>query len=64
MSEVSEFLSLNEAASLLGVTKDTLRARITAGELPAYQIGSWGKFRIARSDLQRLLRPVETEIAK
>jgi excisionase family DNA binding protein len=37
-----EYLSINQAAELLGVSPDTIRRRVDAGELPATQLGGPG----------------------
>lgn len=51
------FISLTQAADMLGVSVPTLRRRIAAGELPAYRTGR-RIIRIKISDLDRLLRRV------
>lgn len=37
---MSEYLSINEAAELLGVTTKSIRRWIADGTLPAYRVGS------------------------
>jgi excisionase family DNA binding protein len=54
-----ELLHVKEAASLLGCSSDTVRRAIANGELPAVTLGSHGRYRIRRQDLEQFLRPVE-----
>ncbi|MEA5117287.1 MAG: excisionase family DNA-binding protein [Propionicimonas sp.] len=52
-----EWVSLQQAAGLHGVSVDTLRRRIREGRLPAYRFGDrLIKVRIA--DLDNLFRPI------
>jgi excisionase family DNA binding protein len=51
-----EFLTVNEAADLLGVTHQTVRRKIAQGELPAVQLGGPGShIRIPRDALSMWL---------
>lgn len=51
------FISLNEAAEVLGISVRTLRRRIAAGELPAFRSGR-RIIRVRVADLDRILRRV------
>jgi excisionase family DNA binding protein len=52
------YLSLQEAAALVGVNPRTLRRRIAEGALPAYRVGRL--VRIKPDDVQRLFRKIPT----
>lgn len=54
-----EWLSLQQAAALYGVSVDTLRRRIAAGRLPASRFGE-RLIRVRSEDLDRLFRPIPT----
>lgn len=51
------FVSLAQAADIIGISVHTLRRRIAAGELPAFRTGR-RIIRVRISDLERLLRRV------
>lgn len=51
------FVSLAQAADILGIGVHTLRRRIAAGELPAFRTGK-RIIRVRVSDLERMLRRV------
>jgi excisionase family DNA binding protein len=52
-----EWLSLQQAAAIYGVSVDTLRRRIAAGKLPASRFGV-RLIRVRVADLDRLYRPI------
>src|SRR5690606_7565705 len=52
-AQVSEVLSLREAAAFLKVHPNTVRAYVTTGRLPGRKIGGW---RFLRTDLEAFLR--------
>ncbi len=54
---VPEWLSLQQAAQLLGVSVDTIRRRIAAGVLPASRCGA-RLIRVRAADLESVLRPI------
>lgn len=54
---VPEWLSLQQAALIYGVSVDTLRRRIATGVLPASRIGA-RLIRVRISDLDRVCRPI------
>ncbi len=54
-----DWLSLQQAAALHGVSVDTLRRRIAAGRLPASRFGE-RLIRVRTEDLERLFRPIPT----
>lgn len=51
------FVSLAQAADILGISVHTLRRRIAAGELPAFRTGR-RIIRVRVHDLEKLLRRV------
>ena len=51
------FVSLAQAADILGISVHTLRRRIACGELPAFRTGR-RIIRVRVTDLERLLRRV------
>ena len=56
----SPLLSVEEAATALGVHHQTIRAYIKSGKLPALRIAGERSIRLLASDLYGLLEPVET----
>ena len=57
-SQQVEFLSVAQAAKLLGVSHSTVWRWVDADELPAYRIGP-KTIRIRREDLDAVIRPVK-----
>lgn len=57
LSGESEWISLREAARIFGVSIDTLRRRISTGELPAVKLG-YKTIRVRREHLDKLFRPI------
>lgn len=57
---MSERISLQEAATILGVSVDTVRRRVADGSLPAERITGSHLMRVRRSDVEALLKPVRT----
>jgi excisionase family DNA binding protein len=53
------WLSLKQAATIYGVSVDTLRRRITAGKLPALRFGP-RLIRVRACDVEALFRPIPT----
>ena len=56
---VPEWLSLQQAAAVYGVSVDTLRRRIASGKLRASRFGV-RLIRVRVEDLDRLFRPIPT----
>ena len=56
------YLSLDQAAERLNVSKRTIRRAIAAGELPAYRMGQ-RVVRVKADDVEALLRPIPTAAA-
>jgi excisionase family DNA binding protein len=52
------FLTMDEAAKLLRVSKDTIRIRIRQGVLPAQRLRGGQTVLIARADVLGLLEPI------
>ena len=52
-----QWLTLGQAADILGVCTKTVRRRIAAGDLPAYKIGRRA-IRIKTTDLDRISRRI------
>lgn len=57
---MSEFISLEEAADILGVTTRTIRRRIADGSLRAYRIRNSRLIRLNEADVRGLLEPIPT----
>ncbi len=53
----AEWISLQQAAAIYGVSVDTLRRRIATGVLPASRIGA-RIIRVRIEDLDRVCRPI------
>lgn len=56
-SAESEWISLRDASHIYGVSTDTLRRRISTGELPAVKLG-YKTIRVRREHLDKLFRPI------
>lgn len=54
------WLSIRQAADHTGASTDTIRRRISDGQLPAYYVGKSHMLRIKTNDLDALMRPVPT----
>ena len=54
-----QWLSLQQAASIYGVSVDTLRRRVIAGDLPASRLGQ-RLIRVRMEDLAHMFRPIPT----
>ena len=52
-----EWLSLQQAAAIYGISVDTLRRRIAHGQLPASRFGS-RLIRVRAEDLEHMFRPI------
>lgn len=55
-----EWVSLQQAALIYGISVDTIRRRIATGELPASRIGA-RIIRVRIEDLDRVCRPITIE---
>ena len=53
-------VGVGKASQLIGVEKETIRAYIRDGRLPAMRLPN-GYFRIREEDLDRMLEPVQAE---
>lgn len=66
MSEPSkEVLNVSQAAEMLGVSKETVRKLIEAGDIAAANVGTPGKrrsFRILHSELLKFLRSRQVKV--
>jgi excisionase family DNA binding protein len=56
---VSKYLTLAQAAELLGVHTRTIRRRIADGQLRAYRLGP-RLVKVAAADVEALLTPIPT----
>jgi len=54
-----EWLSLQQAADIYGVSVDTLRRRVVSGDLPASRLGR-RLIRVRVEDLDHMFRPIPT----
>lgn len=60
-----EFMTLNEAAEALGVSRATIWRRIQKGEIVAFQSQQDRRQRLVRrKDIEAMMRPVEVEPGK
>lgn len=50
MGDIERWMSLEEIAKHLGVSKDTIRAWIKKGTIPYHKIGRQYKFRLSEVD--------------
>ena len=62
-SDLSDLITVNDAAELVQVTHYTIRRRIADGSLPGYRFGP-RTLRVRRSDLLAMLRPLATAGAR
>jgi len=54
------WLSIRQAADYTGASTDTIRRRISDGQLSAFYLGKSHMLRIKADDLDALMRPVGT----
>jgi excisionase family DNA binding protein len=55
---MDEFLTMEQAAELMGVSWHTIHRRIKRGELLAYQSGTDKRLRLVkRADVEKLMKP-------
>ena len=59
MNEIDEWLTLKQAAELVGVTPRTVQNWIKNGMIKGYQVG--GRIRVKRSDGDALYQPKEVK---
>lgn len=57
MNEIDEWLTLKQAAELVGVTPRTVQNWIKNGKIKGYQVV--GRIRVKRSDVDALYQPKE-----
>ena len=57
MNEIDEWLTLKQAAELVGVTPRTVQNWIKNGKIRGYQVV--GRIRVKRSDVDALYQPME-----
>lgn len=60
MTKVSEYVKVAEAAEILGVSQNTVRAWAENGKLPAHRNPANGYRLFRRTDLEKFLRKIET----
>jgi len=58
----AQFISIRQAAELLGVSRDTVRRRIIAGEIKGEKVN--GQWRIPRREVDALLKQVRKQDAQ
>jgi excisionase family DNA binding protein len=56
-----EYLTPEEAADALGIHVQTMRAYIRSGRLPAFRLAGERAIRLLRSDLEKVLEPLQGE---
>jgi excisionase family DNA binding protein len=56
-----EYLTPEEAAEALGIHVQTMRAYIRSGRLPAFRLAGERAIRLLRSDLEKVLEPLQGE---
>ena len=62
---MDEFLTVQEAAQLMGVSRFTVWRRIKDGQLQAYEAGVDRRVRLVkRADIEALMRPQPIEESK
>lgn len=57
-SAASTYVSMSEAARMIGVSRWMIRKRVIDGQLPAVRVGNGQAIRVKVSDLDALLRPI------
>jgi excisionase family DNA binding protein len=55
-----ELLRVDEVAARLRCSRASVYRRVADGQLGAFRLGATGPLRIARGDVEALLRPVRT----
>jgi excisionase family DNA binding protein len=60
MTKVSEYVKVAEAAEILGVSQNTVRAWAENGKLPAHRNPANGYRLFRRTDLEKFLKKIAT----
>ncbi|WP_425003862.1 helix-turn-helix domain-containing protein [Mycolicibacterium sp. S3B2] len=60
--KLDTYLTIGEAADMLGVTQRYFREQVNTGRVPAYRIGP-RTTRVKLSDVEAMLEPVEAALA-
>lgn len=58
MSSAHEYLTINEAAALLGVHHHTVRRRVAEGVLTGYRLAASPLIRVRLDEVEALLSPI------
>ncbi|MBX3448924.1 MAG: helix-turn-helix domain-containing protein [Planctomycetaceae bacterium] len=61
MTKISEYVKVAEAAQILGVSQNTVRAWAENGNLPAHRNPANGYRLFRRTDLERFLKTISTK---
>lgn len=59
VDQPGEFFDLVTASKRYPVSKNTLRRRIAAGDLPVYRVTGTRSIRVRREDVEALFQPIE-----
>ncbi len=61
MSNMSGWLSVEDACSILGISRNTLKKLIREGNVPAYTIAGVVGYKLKREDVEALIKPVSIQ---
>lgn len=61
MSDAREWLSVEDACALLGISRNTLKKLIREGRVPAYTIEGVVGYKLKRSEVDTLIKPVPVQ---
>lgn len=56
-----EYLTITEAAEIVGVHRNTIGNALRSGKLKGYKLNNEGKWRIKRTDFEAYLKEQNTE---
>lgn len=56
-----EYVSMSEAARMIGTSRWLIRKRVNDGQLPAVRVGNGQAIRVKVADVEALLRPIGQE---
>ncbi len=64
LSNEPDWIPLAEAQTILGVSRNTLKKLIRNGTLPAFTVAGVVGYKVKRSDVEALIKPVVVERPK
>ena len=61
MSKMADWLNMEEACAILGISRNTLKKLIREGDVPAYTVAGVVGYKLKREDVEALIKPVPVQ---